>query len=82
MDDNRLQKQMEFCRLIDAEKKIGRQTYLADASRKENDAEHAWHMAIMTLLLSEYSTVTNGLSGVSAFRTKKIRLSSRANFWS
>lgn len=55
MDDNRLQKQMEFCRLIDAEKKIGRQTYLADASRKENDAEHAWHMAIMTLLLSEYS---------------------------
>ena len=55
MNDNRLQKQMEFCRLIDAEKKIGRQTYLADASRKENDAEHAWHMAIMTLLLSEYS---------------------------
>lgn len=55
MDDNRLQKQMEFCRLIDAEKKIDRQTYLADATRKENDAEHAWHMAIMTLLLSEYS---------------------------
>ena len=55
MDNERLQKQMEFCRLIDAEKLIGRQTYLADASRKENDAEHAWHMAIMTLLLSEYA---------------------------
>ena len=55
MDDNRLQKQMEFCRLIDAEKKIGRQTYLADASRKENDAEHAWHMAIMAYLLKEYA---------------------------
>lgn len=55
MDNERLQKQMEFCRLIDAEKLIGRQTYLADASRKENDAEHAWHMAVMTLLLSEYS---------------------------
>lgn len=55
MDMERLKKQMEFCEIIDAEKKIGRQTYLADASRKENDAEHAWHMAIMTMLLSEYS---------------------------
>ena len=36
-------------------KEIFRQTYLADASRKENDAEHAWHMAIMTVLLSEYA---------------------------
>lgn len=34
---------------------IGRQTYLSDAKRKENDAEHAWHMAIMTVLLSEYA---------------------------
>ena len=40
MDDNRLQKQMEFCRLIDAEKKIGRQTYLADASRKAVSYTH------------------------------------------
>lgn len=45
----------DFCREIDKEKFIGRQTYLTDAARKENDAEHAWHMAIMTLLLSEYS---------------------------
>lgn len=45
----------DFCREIDKEKFIGRQTYLTDADRKENDAEHAWHMAIMTLLLSEYS---------------------------
>lgn len=51
----RLEKQMEFCREIDREKLIGRQTYLSDASRKENDAEHAWHMAIMTLILSEYA---------------------------
>ena len=55
MDNERLQKQMEFCRLIDAQKLIGRQTYLADASRKENDAEHAWHMAIMIWLLKEYA---------------------------
>ena len=51
----RLEKQLDFIREIDKEKEIFRQTYLADASRKENDAEHAWHMAIMTLLLSEYA---------------------------
>lgn len=54
-DRDRLQKQIDFCREIDKEKLIGRQTYLTGAVRKENDAEHAWHMAIMTLLLSEYS---------------------------
>ena len=52
---NRLNQQFAFVREIDKEKFIGRQTYLTDAKRKENDAEHAWHMAIMTLLLSEYA---------------------------
>ena len=51
MDKDRLERQIEFIREIDKEKSIGRQTYLADASRKEDDAEHAWHMAIMTVLL-------------------------------
>lgn len=51
----RLDKQFDFFREIDKEKFIGRQTYLTGGSRKENDAEHAWHMAIMTLLLSEYA---------------------------
>ena len=51
----KLEKQLDFIREIDKEKEIFRQTYLADASRKENDAEHAWHMAIMTMLLSEYA---------------------------
>lgn len=51
----RLQKQIQFCEEIDKEKLIGRQNYLSDGNRKENDAEHAWHMAIMTLLLSEYA---------------------------
>ncbi|MBQ3543935.1 MAG: HD domain-containing protein [Lachnospiraceae bacterium] len=54
-DLNKLNKQFDFCREIDKEKFIGRQTYLTDAVRKENDAEHAWHMAVMTLILSEYS---------------------------
>ena len=55
MEKSRLENQFDFCREIDKEKLIGRQTYLSDASRKENDSEHAWHMAIMTLILSEYA---------------------------
>lgn len=55
MEKSRLQKQLEFIKEIDKEKEIGRQTYLASASRKENDAEHAWHLAVMAYLLSEYA---------------------------
>jgi putative hydrolase of HD superfamily len=55
MEQERIDQQFNFFREIDKEKFIGRQTYLSDAFRKENDAEHAWHMAIMTLLLSEYA---------------------------
>lgn len=46
---------MAFIEEVDKIKLIGRQNYLADGSRKENDAEHSWHLALMTLLLSEYS---------------------------
>lgn len=55
MEKDRLEKQLKFCTEIDKEKEIFRQTYLADGSRKENDAEHAWHTAIMTYLLAEYA---------------------------
>lgn len=55
MAKSRLEMQMEFCKEIDKEKQITRQTYLTDGSRKENDAEHAWHMAIMAAVLQEYS---------------------------
>lgn len=54
-DKERLDKQFAFARELDKEKLIGRQTYLASGERKENDAEHAWHMAIMALILSEYA---------------------------
>lgn len=53
--DDRLQKQFDFILEIDKEKQIMRQTLLSDASRFENDSEHAWHMAVMCFLLSEYS---------------------------
>lgn len=51
----RLEEQLSFLLEIDRQKEIIRQTYLADGSRKETDAEHAWHMAIMCLILSEYA---------------------------
>ncbi len=53
--EDRLEKQMEFCRQLDSEKFIKRKTYLHDGERWENDAEHAWHMAVMAIVLSEYS---------------------------
>lgn len=53
--ENRLLKQTEFILEIDKEKNITRQTHLTGHGRNENDSEHAWHMAIMTYLLREYS---------------------------
>ncbi len=53
--DERLKKQLDFALEIDKEKNIFRQTHLSGHGRNENDAEHAWHMAIMAYLLKEYS---------------------------
>ena len=53
--DERLKKQLEFSLEIDKEKNILRQTHLSGHGRRENDAEHAWHMAVMAYLLREYS---------------------------
>ena len=53
--DERLRRQIDFILEIDKEKNITRQTSLSGHGRKENDAEHAWHMAIMAYLLKEYS---------------------------
>lgn len=53
--NERLKKQMDFALEIDKEKNIFRQTSLSGHGRKENDAEHAWHMAIMAYLLQEYA---------------------------
>ncbi|MBE6008934.1 MAG: HD domain-containing protein [Lachnospiraceae bacterium] len=54
MDKSRFEKQMEFILEIDKAKTIFRQTYLSDGKRKENDAEHSWHTAIMAFILAEY----------------------------
>lgn len=52
--DSRLKKQIDFLIEIDKVKNIFRMTYVTDKSRKENDAEHSWHLGIMAFLLSEY----------------------------
>ena len=52
---DRLKQQMDFCREVDKEKEIFRQTFLCSGARRENDAEHAWHMALMAIVLQEYA---------------------------
>lgn len=64
MDNKRLQQQMAFSLEIDKEKNIFRQTHLSDHGRNENDAEHAWHMAVMAYLLKEYSNEPIDISRV------------------
>ena len=51
----RLKKQMEFIIEVDKLKDIIRQTNLTNGERKENDAEHSWHLALMAVFLSEYA---------------------------
>lgn len=51
----RLEQQIAFILEIDKVKQIMRQTPLTDGNRKENDAEHSWHIALMALLLKEYA---------------------------
>ncbi|MCR4745410.1 MAG: HD domain-containing protein [Lachnospiraceae bacterium] len=62
--EERLKKQMDFALEIDKEKNIFRQTHLSGNGRNENDAEHAWHMAIMAYILKEYSNEEIDISKV------------------
>lgn len=55
MWDERLEKQLEFLKEIDRIKSIFRRNRILDDSRYENDAEHAWHLAVMALVLSEHA---------------------------
>lgn len=55
MISERLKKQIEFMLEIDKLKNIYRQTYVLGENRKENDAEHSWHIAILAFMLAEYS---------------------------
>lgn len=64
MSEPRLDSQLAFIREIDRLKTVFRQTYLLDASRKENDAEHAWQLGMMAMVLAEHAADTPDLSKV------------------
>lgn len=55
MDADRLERQIDFIVEIDKLKRVLRRTYLVDGKRRENSAEHSWHLAAMAVLLSEYA---------------------------
>ena len=56
--DDRLNKQIHFLIEVDKMKNVLRQTLLIDKSRRENDAEHSWHFALMAMILYEYADQT------------------------
>ena len=53
--NDRLKKQIKFMLELDKMKNIYRQTYVLHEDRKENDAEHSWHLAILAFILAEHS---------------------------
>jgi putative hydrolase of HD superfamily len=67
---DRFKQQIEFILEIDKLKHVLRQTILMDKSRKENSAEHSWHIALTVMILSEYA----GDEGIDFFRVMKILL--------
>jgi putative hydrolase of HD superfamily len=69
IDMTDFEKQINFIMEMDKIKHIGRQTYLADASRKENDAEHSWHLALMAFVLADYAN-----ESVDVLKTMKMVL--------
>jgi putative hydrolases of HD superfamily len=67
---DRFRQQLEFILEIDRLKHVLRQTILMDRSRRENSAEHSWHIALTVMILSEYA----GDEGIDFFRVMKILL--------
>ena len=55
INSEKLKKQIEFIIIIDEMKNVLRRNLLVDGSRRENDAEHSWHLAVMAMILEEYS---------------------------
>ena len=70
MDVARFEKQLDFLREIDRVKSVFRNTILLDGSRRENDAEHMWHMAVCAMLFREYVDAEQ----IDMFKTLKMIL--------
>ena len=67
---DRFRQQIEFIIEVDKLKNVLRKTILMDRSRRENSAEHSWHIALTVLILSEYAKD----SDIDLFRVMKILL--------
>lgn len=52
---DRLRRQLAFLIEADKLKTVFRQSYIADGSRKENDAEHSWHLCLLAITLFEHA---------------------------
>ncbi|MHA1136974.1 MAG: HD domain-containing protein [Candidatus Thorarchaeota archaeon] len=70
IENERLSQQIHFLKEIDDLKQILRQTVLIKDKRQENDAEHSWHLAMLVMVLSEYSND----SSIDLLRTLKMVL--------
>lgn len=55
INSEKIKKQIEFIITIDEMKNVLRRNLVVDGSRRENDAEHSWHLAVMAMILEEYS---------------------------
>ncbi len=55
IETQRMEQQIQFVLEIDQLKQICRQSYLIDGNRRENTAEHSWHVALMSIILAEYA---------------------------
>ena len=64
MESDRFEKQIQFILEIDKLKSISRRTYLLNAERLENTAEHSWHLAMMAMLLAEHANEPVNVSRV------------------
>lgn len=54
--DSKIDSLLKFTAEIDEMPHILRRTMLVDSSRRENDAEHSWHIAVMAMLFQDYAT--------------------------
>lgn len=64
MTSDRLARQIAFLLEVDRLKGIGRQSYVLGGARKENSAEHSWHVALMAVVLAEHAPAEVDLARV------------------
>lgn len=55
INNEKIKSQIKFLLVIDEMKNVLRRNLVVDGSRRENDAEHSWHLAMLAMILEEYS---------------------------